>query len=63
MGAEGYCVNIPWSCGGVGDSDYIFAFQHIVLPIGYYIIVSSLSLSLAPPRSEIFLVKMEQTDR
>ncbi|KAK8972257.1 hypothetical protein V6N11_058065 [Hibiscus sabdariffa] len=31
--AEGYCVNIPWSCGGVGDNDYIFAFQHVVLPI------------------------------
>ena len=33
MGAEGYCVNIPWSRGGVGDNDYIFAFQHVVLPI------------------------------
>lgn len=33
MGAEGYCVNIPWSCGGVGDNDYIFAFKNIVLPI------------------------------
>ncbi|OMO83040.1 Histone deacetylase superfamily [Corchorus olitorius] len=32
-GAEGYCVNIPWSRGGVGDNDYIFAFQHVVLPI------------------------------
>ncbi|XP_050237030.1 histone deacetylase 15 isoform X2 [Mercurialis annua] len=32
-GAEGYCANVPWSCGGVGDNDYIFAFQHIVLPI------------------------------
>ncbi|GMI76557.1 histone deacetylase 15 [Hibiscus trionum] len=32
-GAEGYCVNIPWSCGGVGDNDYIFAFQHVVLPV------------------------------
>ncbi|CAN1245196.1 Histone deacetylase 15 [Linum grandiflorum] len=32
-GAEGYCVNIPWSCSGVGDKDYIFAFQHVVLPI------------------------------
>ncbi|OVA05034.1 Histone deacetylase superfamily [Macleaya cordata] len=32
-GAEGYCVNVPWKCGGVGDSDYVFAFQHIVLPI------------------------------
>ena len=34
MGAEGYCVNIPWSQGGVGDNDYIFSFQHVVLPIG-----------------------------
>ncbi|XP_031105041.1 histone deacetylase 15 isoform X2 [Ipomoea triloba] len=33
MGAAGYCVNIPWSRGGVGDNDYVFAFQHIVLPI------------------------------
>lgn len=33
MGADGYCVNIPWSRGGVGDNDYIFAFQHVVLPI------------------------------
>ncbi|CAH9143895.1 unnamed protein product [Cuscuta epithymum] len=33
MGAEGYCVNIPWSRGGVGDNDYVFAFQNIVLPI------------------------------
>ncbi|KAE8736481.1 Histone deacetylase 15 [Hibiscus syriacus] len=32
-GAEGYCVNIPWSRGGVGDNDYVFAFQHVVLPI------------------------------
>ncbi|XP_052180001.1 histone deacetylase 15 isoform X2 [Diospyros lotus] len=31
--AEGYCVNIPWSRGGVGDNDYIFAFQNVVLPI------------------------------
>lgn len=27
MGAEGYCVNVPWSRGGVGDNDYVFAFQ------------------------------------
>ncbi|CAA2970710.1 histone deacetylase 15 [Olea europaea subsp. europaea] len=32
-GAEGYCVNVPWSRGGVGDNDYMFAFQHAVLPI------------------------------
>ncbi|KAD4888847.1 hypothetical protein E3N88_20920 [Mikania micrantha] len=33
MGGEGYCVNVPWSRGEVGDNDYIFAFEHIVLPI------------------------------
>lgn len=33
-GAEGYCVNIPWNCRGVGDKDYVFAFQNVVLPIG-----------------------------
>ncbi|KAJ4808445.1 histone deacetylase [Rhynchospora pubera] len=32
-GAEGFSVNIPWSCGGVGDRDYIFAFKNVVLPI------------------------------
>lgn len=32
-GAEGFCVNVPWSRGGVGDNDYIFAFQQVVLPI------------------------------
>ncbi|KAK6127715.1 hypothetical protein DH2020_038555 [Rehmannia glutinosa] len=30
MGAEGYCVNVPWSRGGVGDNDYVFAFQQVV---------------------------------
>ncbi|CAA3012983.1 Hypothetical predicted protein [Olea europaea subsp. europaea] len=33
MGAEGYCVYVPWSRGGVGDNDYVFAFQQAVLPI------------------------------
>ena len=36
MGGEGYCVNVPWSRGGVGDNDYIFAFEHVVLPIGLF---------------------------
>nr|XP_024387376.1 histone deacetylase 15-like isoform X2 [Physcomitrium patens]XP_024387378.1 histone deacetylase 15-like isoform X2 [Physcomitrium patens] len=30
---EGFSVNIPWSCGGIGDEDYLSAFQHIVMPI------------------------------
>ncbi|XP_037432541.1 histone deacetylase 15-like isoform X2 [Triticum dicoccoides] len=33
LDGKGFSVNIPWSCGGVGDNDYIFAFQHVVLPI------------------------------
>ena len=26
-------VNIPWPEGGMGDADYILAFQKIVMPI------------------------------
>ncbi|CAL5091293.1 unnamed protein product [Urochloa decumbens] len=33
LGGQGFSVNIPWSRGGVGDNDYIFAFQNVVLPI------------------------------
>jgi acetoin utilization deacetylase AcuC-like enzyme len=28
-------VNIPWAVSGVGDADYIYAFQKIVMPIAY----------------------------
>ncbi|TVU41527.1 hypothetical protein EJB05_15055, partial [Eragrostis curvula] len=33
LDGRGFSVNIPWSRGGVGDNDYIFAFKHVVLPI------------------------------
>jgi histone deacetylase 6 len=26
-------VNIPWSKGGKGDGDYIYAFERVVMPI------------------------------
>ncbi|KAK0473129.1 hypothetical protein EDD18DRAFT_1227323 [Armillaria luteobubalina] len=29
----GFSVNIPWPCEGMGDAEYIHAFQHIVMPI------------------------------
>ncbi|GJE95460.1 histone deacetylase clr3 [Phanerochaete sordida] len=29
----GYSVNIPWPSKGMGDADYIYAFQRIVMPI------------------------------
>ncbi|KAI9774829.1 MAG: Histone deacetylase hda1 [Geoglossum simile] len=37
-GAEtglGKNVNIPWPKHGMGDGDYIYAFQHVVMPIAY----------------------------
>lgn len=32
---EGFNVNIPWNEKGMGDSEYIAAFQQIVMPIAY----------------------------
>ena len=26
-------VNIPWSKGGKGDADYLYAFEKVVMPI------------------------------
>lgn len=30
---EGFNVNVPWPTKGMGDADYMFAFQHLVMPI------------------------------
>lgn len=30
---KGYSVNIPWKCGGMGDGDYLTAFNQVVMPI------------------------------
>ncbi|QPG76734.1 hypothetical protein FOA43_004128 [Brettanomyces nanus] len=43
---EGFNVNIPWSTGGMGDAEYVYAFQKVVMPILYefkpdFVIVSS----------------------
>lgn len=27
-------VNIPWPSQGMGDGDYMYAFQQVVMPIG-----------------------------
>ncbi|XP_043492900.1 histone deacetylase 6 isoform X2 [Polistes fuscatus] len=32
---EGYCVNIPWNKKGMGNAEYIAAFQQVVMPIAY----------------------------
>lgn len=32
---EGFTVNVPWPCGGMGNGDYMAAFQHLILPITY----------------------------
>ncbi|KAK2763229.1 Histone deacetylase hda1 [Arachnomyces sp. PD_36] len=28
-------VNIPWPCQGMGDGDYMYAFQQVIMPIAY----------------------------
>lgn len=28
-------INIPWPTQGMGDGDYLYAFQEVVMPIGY----------------------------
>ena len=28
-------MNIPWPTKGMGDGDYMFAFQQVVMPIAY----------------------------
>ncbi len=32
---EGFSVNVPWLTGGMGNGDYMAAFQHVLLPIAY----------------------------
>lgn len=31
---EGYNCNITWSVGGVGDAEYMWAFEQVVMPMG-----------------------------
>ncbi|AAS51704.2 ADL216Cp [Eremothecium gossypii ATCC 10895] len=31
---EGFNCNIPWSCSGVGDAEYMWAFEQVVIPMG-----------------------------
>jgi acetoin utilization deacetylase AcuC-like enzyme len=28
-------VNIPWPTQGMGDGDYLYAFQEVIMPIAY----------------------------
>lgn len=56
MDGEGFSVNIPWNCGGVGDKDYIFAFQHVVIPIGHFLTFSLFVDSLHEHMDENFKV-------
>ncbi|KAF9094123.1 Histone deacetylase hda1 [Mortierella sp. AM989] len=32
---RGRNINIPWPCSGMGDSEYIYAFNKVVMPIVY----------------------------
>ena len=33
--ARGGCVNVAWPESGMGDGDYIYAFQRLIMPIAY----------------------------
>lgn len=32
---EGYTVNVPWNASGVGNGDYLCAFNQLIIPIAY----------------------------
>ena len=32
---EGHSVNVPWPMGGMGNGDYMAAFNHVIMPIAY----------------------------
>lgn len=32
---EGYTVNVPWPMGGMGNGDYMAAFNHVIIPIAH----------------------------
>lgn len=42
-------INIPWSDQGMGDGDYMYAFQEVVMPIATEfdpdLVISKISLS------------------
>ena len=30
---KGYTINVPWTAMGMGDADYVTAFEHLLVPI------------------------------
>ena len=32
---EGFSVNVPWSCGMMGDEEYVRAFKQVFMPIAH----------------------------
>ena len=32
---EGYNVNVPWNGASRGDTEYLIAFHHVLMPIAY----------------------------
>lgn len=56
-------VNIPWPKKGFGDGDYMFAFQHIVMPIAYEFAPELVISKHLPPHltSHIFQLQLGST--
>lgn len=58
-------MNIPWPTPGMGDADYLYAFEKIVLPIAYefapeFVISMSISTHLCQLINQFIKQKLVQ---
>ena len=49
-------INIPWPTKGMGDADYLFAFQNIIMPVAFdfnpdFVISKTFYWDILPQRS------------
>lgn len=50
-------INIPWPTKGMGDADYLYAFQQVVMPVAYDfnpdLVISELSFDIETGEAEV----------
>ena len=59
-------INIPWPTKGMGDADYLLAFQHIVMPVAYQfdpdLVISRWSIAQCSARlPDVFQLPLDLT--
>ena len=47
-------MNVPWAAAGMCDSDYIYAFQRVIMPIAYEYQPDLVISKIFPPFLELF---------